>query len=152
MSKRRKCKARKKNGDRCEADAQIGKNVCVFHDPERISDGDRARRAGGIQRSRHIAVLPTCTPDLPLANASDVSTMLADCMNRVRRGELDVRVANTIGYFASIQLRCFEQGILEERLRNIENNIGLATQGPIIHAEGVQELRPDESCESHKEG
>ena len=101
MGMRKKCSASKKDLDRCGADAQIGKDVCVFHDPERVSDGVRARRAGGIQRSRPL-VLPSNTPDLPLESSKDVLVMLAASMNPLRRGELDPRVANAIGYLASI--------------------------------------------------
>ena len=31
----RKCEFRKKNSERCGADAQTGKSLCVFHDPEK---------------------------------------------------------------------------------------------------------------------
>jgi hypothetical protein len=54
----KKCAFKKKNGERCGADAQTGKSLCVFHDPARASEGRRARRAGGISRSRAAAVLP----------------------------------------------------------------------------------------------
>jgi hypothetical protein len=49
---------------RCGADAQTNKTLCVFHDPARMSDGHRARKAGGIHRSRAAAALPADTPDL----------------------------------------------------------------------------------------
>jgi len=34
-----KCEFRKKNGERCGAEAQTGKSLCVFHDPERATQG-----------------------------------------------------------------------------------------------------------------
>ena len=58
----KKCEFRKKTGELCGADAQTGKSLCVFHDPARAADGHRARRAGGIHRSRVAAVLPSDTP------------------------------------------------------------------------------------------
>jgi hypothetical protein len=81
---------------RCGADAQIGKNVCVFHDPARAGDGHRARHAGGVRRSQVAAVLPSDTPDHPLGDTNQVSVLLADSINRLRRGELDPRVANAM--------------------------------------------------------
>jgi hypothetical protein len=69
----KKCEFGKKNGERCGADAQTGKGLCVFHDPARASEGRRARRAGGITRSRLATVLPADTPDYPLGNTTDVS-------------------------------------------------------------------------------
>jgi len=92
----RKCELRKKGGERCNADAQTGKSVCVFHDPDKASDGRRARRAGGLTRSRAATVLPCDTPDHPLGNTKEVSAFLADSINQLRRGELDPRVANGI--------------------------------------------------------
>jgi hypothetical protein len=116
----KKCEFRKKNGERCGADAQTGKNLCVFHDPARASEGRRARRAGGIIRSRLATVLPADTPDHPLGNTTDVSALLSDSINQLRRGQLDPRVANAMGYLTSVLLRSLEQGPIEERLAKIE--------------------------------
>jgi hypothetical protein len=86
----KKCEFRKKGGERCNADAQTGKGICVFHDPARASEGRRTRRAGGITRSRAAAVLPSDTPDHPLGNTKQVSAFLADSINQLRRsGEVD---------------------------------------------------------------
>src|SRR5580704_18515781 len=119
----RKCEFRKKNGERCGADAQTGKSLCVFHDPARACEGRRARRAGGITRSRLATVLPADSPDHPLGNTTDVSALLSDLsdsINRLRRGQLDPRVANAIGYLTSVLLRSLEQGPIEERLAKIK--------------------------------
>ncbi len=114
-----KCKFRKNNGIRCGANAQPANGLCVFHDPARAADGRRARQAGGIRRSRAV-VLPLDTPDYPLGNTKEVSALLSDSINRLRRGQLDPRVANAIGYLTSVLLRSLEQGPIEERLAKIE--------------------------------
>jgi hypothetical protein len=116
----KKCEFRKKNGERCRADTQTGKSLCVFHDPARADDGHRARQAGGVHRSRGAAVLPSDTPDHPLGDTNQVSVLLADSINRLRRGQLDPRVANAMGYLTSLLLRSLEQGPIEERLAKIE--------------------------------
>jgi hypothetical protein len=118
MTKR--CEFRKKNGERCGADAQTDKSLCVFHDPEKVSEGCRARRAGGITRSRAAALLPFDTPDHPLGDTNQVSVLLADSINRLRRGQLDPRVANAMGYLASVLLKALESGRIEERLAHLE--------------------------------
>lgn len=118
------CQFRKKNGDACRADAQLGKTLCVFHDPTRANDSRRARRAGGVSRSRNVAVLPPDTPDRPLGNTKDVSALLGDSINRLRRGELDPKVANAVGYLSSVLLRALEQGPMEERLAHLEAILG----------------------------
>ena len=106
----RKCQFRKKNGERCGADAQSGKSICVFHDPDRSEDGRRARRAGGLERSRPPAALPAETPDSPLRTNQDVLELLGESISQLRRGQLDPRKANAIGYLASISLRALGQG------------------------------------------
>ena len=116
----KKCEFRKKDGSRCEANAQPANGVCVLHDPARAADGRRARRAGGLSRTRVAAVLAPDTPDHPLARPKDVSALLGDSINRLRRGELDPRVANAMGYLASVLLRALEQGPMEEPLAKIE--------------------------------
>jgi len=122
---RNKCRFRKKNESKCDADAQTGKEVCVFHDPEQSATVGRARRAGGLKRSHPAAVLPPDTPDIGLADASDVSTLITDSINQLRRGQIDPRVANGVGYLASVLLRSLEQGVMEERLSKLEWSLGL---------------------------
>jgi hypothetical protein len=113
----KKCECPKKNGEKCGAYAPTGKSVCIFHDPARETDGRRARRAGGLRRSRALAVLASATPDHPLGNPKEVSGLLADCINQLHRGELDTRVVNTIGYVTSIHLRSVEQVSAEAKGR-----------------------------------
>jgi hypothetical protein len=116
----KKCELWKKGGERCNADAQTGKRVCVFHDPNKASDGRRARRAGGITRSRAATVLQLDTPDHPLGDTNQVSVLLADSINRLRRGQLDPRVANAMGYLASVLLKALENGRIEDWLAHLE--------------------------------
>ena len=120
----KKCEFRKRSGGRCGADAQIGNRLCVFHDPARSHDAERARRAGGVNRTRIVAVLPSETPDNPLGSIRDVSVLLGDSINRLRRGELDPKVANAVGYLASVLLRALEHGSTEQRLAHLESIMG----------------------------
>jgi hypothetical protein len=87
----KKCESRKKNGERCGADAQTANGLCVFHDPARAEDGHSARQAGGAHRSRPAAVLPSDTPDQPLGDTNQVSVLLADSINQLRRGQVVLR-------------------------------------------------------------
>src|SRR5947207_11684468 len=122
-----KCQSRrKKDGQRCEANAQVGKGSCVFHDPDKLAEGQRARRAGGLRRSRPAAVLPRDTPDHPLGNTTDVSAFLAETINQVRRGVVDPRVANCMGQLASVMLRSMEQGPLEIRMARLDAALDIA--------------------------
>ena len=118
-----KCQFRKKDHSRCRANAQPENGLCVFHDPAKAADGQRARRAGGVRRSRPAVVLPADTPDLPMGNVNDVAALLTDSINRLRKGQLDPRVANATGYLTSVLLRALEQGPVEERLARIESTL-----------------------------
>jgi hypothetical protein len=122
----KKCEFRKKNGGKCDANAQAGKNSCVFHDPTKVEEGQKARRAGGLRRSRPAAVLPRDTPDHPLRNTTEVSAFLAETINQVRRGAIDPRVANCMGQLASVMLRSLEQGPLEIRMARLEAALDIA--------------------------
>jgi hypothetical protein len=79
-----KCQFRRDGGTRCGANAQSGKLLCVFHDPAKAAAGRRARRLGGINRSRGATILPLETPDNPLRNTQDVSVLLGESINQVR--------------------------------------------------------------------
>jgi hypothetical protein len=70
-------------------------------------------------------VLPVDTPDHSLASPKDVSHLLADSINQLRRGELDPRVANAVGYLSTVLLRALEQGPLEDRMAKLESIFGL---------------------------
>ena len=122
---KRKCEFQKRDGQRCGADAQSGKTLCVFHDPAKAATGRRARRLGGINRSHTVAALPPETPDHPLNNVHDVSLLLGQSINQVRRGQLAPRVATAVGYLAGILLSALQQGPLEERLQRLEATLGL---------------------------
>jgi len=125
-----KCQIVKVDGTRCMTNAQPN-GFCVFHDPSRVEQGRRARRAGGLTRSRTVAVLPPTTPDLLLKTATDVSDLMADSINRLRRGQLDPKIASTIGYLASVHLRSLEQSAIEKRLTQIEYILGIVPISPV---------------------
>jgi hypothetical protein len=58
---------------------------------------------------------------------------LADSINQLRRGQLDPGVANSIGYLSSVQLRSFEQGVLQDHIAKLEESLGLVEMSPIAH-------------------
>jgi hypothetical protein len=90
-------------------------------------------------RSRPAAVLSRETPDHPLRNTTEVSTLLGETINQVRRGVLDPRVANCMGQLLNVLLRSLEQGPLEERLARLEASLGIA-KDPHAAASGKDSL------------
>jgi hypothetical protein len=94
-----------------------------------------------LQRSRPASVFPNEAPDVFLKNSLDVSLLLAESINAVRKGRLDPRVSNAIGYLAGILLRALEQGPTEDRLARLETSLGLAgnSQTGKLHMEVAKE-------------
>lgn len=121
----KKCRFRKKNGEICRANSQSDDGLCIFHDPARAGEVSRARRTGGKKRSQGATVLPPDTPDHTLGNSHDVARLLADTINQVRRGQLDPRVANTVGYLSNILVAALQLGPLEDRLLRLEGTVGI---------------------------
>jgi len=128
------CRHIKSDQSHCRANARHGSIYCFFHDPDSAAERDAARKNGGRERSRRAAVLPGDTPDKPLESAVDVTRLLAETINQVRRGEVDPRVSNAVGYLASILLKAKERDELEQRVRRLESVLGQSTD-PKSHFE-----------------
>jgi hypothetical protein len=127
MADARRCKATKNDGTPCKAGALPGGEFCYFHSPERAEQRAEARRAGGRERSRKAAVLPADSPDLRLKTAQDVAKALARTVNEVRKGAVDAKVANAVGYLCGMILKAIEAGELAERVAALER--GAAQKG-----------------------
>lgn len=119
INKPRGCRHQRENGTSCKANAQSGSRFCFFHDPSLAAERASARKAGGIARTRRI-VLPANLPAKPLRTVTDVAELLGETINQVRRGEIDLRVSNAIGYLSGILLSAIERSSLEERLAALE--------------------------------
>jgi hypothetical protein len=110
----------KANGQRCRATALKNADRCFFHHPDLATRRKAAQRAGGIERSKVAAVLPANLPDVPLTTVQDVIVLLGATINQVRKGQVDPRISNAVGYLAGIMLKAMEQGPIEERLAILE--------------------------------
>lgn len=117
------CRHLKSDGSCCHAYALTGSLYCFVHDPASAQKRDAARVKGGKERSRKAAVLPVNTPDLHLYTAGDVTSLLKDTVNQVRRGEIDPRVCNAIGCIAGLLLKAQQQEQMEKRMGRIESVI-----------------------------
>jgi hypothetical protein len=112
------CKQTKEDGTPCQTNAMAGSDYCFFHDPAKADEREAARRAGGSVGKT--AVLPSDTPDVPLSSVADVIALLGRTVNQVRRGQIDPKVANAIGYLTGTLLRALEQGDIEKRVAELE--------------------------------
>ncbi|HYT90012.1 MAG TPA: hypothetical protein VEL76_15000 [Gemmataceae bacterium] len=150
MAEARPCRATKQGGDPCRATALPGSDYCFFHAPNRAAERDAGRRAGGKERSKKAVVLPENTADLPLTSVADVTTALATTVNQVRRGELDVKAANAVGYLCSVLLKALEESTLEKELQELRRAVAeVQARGNLDQAAGGGETpagpRPEDS-------
>src|SRR5437016_14241117 len=108
---KRPCEYVKADGQPCQANAMISSNLCFFHDPSRTQERAAARKAGGIERTRHAVVLPSDTPDVELMSATQLARLLAETINQVRRGQLDA-----VGQLVFLLMKAHDAIRLEGRL------------------------------------
>jgi hypothetical protein len=117
----RECRFTKSDGKHCRARPMTDTHFCFFHDPHVSVRRAQARSAGG--RKNKGAVLPTDTPTCSLGSVQDVVLLLAETINQVRRGELDARAANNIGYLSTVLLKALDATNLERRIAGLENAV-----------------------------
>jgi hypothetical protein len=118
----KQCQHVKTDGTRCRANAISRSRFCFFHDPRKAKQRAAARKAGGYKKNK-AAALPSDTPDRPLESLADVVSLLGETINQVRRGEIDPRVSNAVGYLTNVLIKALEQGSLEERLAALEATV-----------------------------
>lgn len=114
----RMCKASNRAGSRCEAAALEGSDFCFFHDPSRAAERREAQTLGG-QRNR-MKTLDPAIPDVKFESSAQVVTLLSDTINQVRKGDIDPRIGNTVGYLANLLIKALEQNELETRINRLE--------------------------------
>jgi len=64
--------------------------------------------------------LDASAPDINVEDCQDVVRLISETINQVRKGQIDPRVANAVGYLANVLIRAVEQGKMEERLSELE--------------------------------
>ena len=112
------CQATKPDGSRCQAAALPGSGFCFFHDPARAAERRAAQSFGGSQN--RMKTLAADAPDVKVADCRDVVQLIGATINQVRKGELDPRVANAVGYLANVLIKAVEQSETERRLDELE--------------------------------
>ena len=112
------CAARKRDGTACRAAALPGARFCYFHSPAHAAARRQAQSLGG--QGNRMTTLPADTPEVKVESSADVARLLSATINQVRRGELDPRIGNTVGYLANILLTATGQRELENRLAELE--------------------------------
>jgi len=113
-----RCVYKKENGGQCQANAMTNSDYCYMHNPD-ISEKEKmeAKIRGGSNRSM---IIKNPLPELQIKKIPDVALLIVDTINRVRAGEMDVRVANCLGFLSDKLIKALEVSDLEERFEKLE--------------------------------
>ena len=112
------CNYIKSNGQKCEAHALIGGKYCYRHSPEiNVQEKKEASSRGG--RNRRVKYEISLDP-ISLNKISDVVSLLEETINMVRSGDIDIRVANSLGYLSGYILKAIEGSEMEARIEKLE--------------------------------
>lgn len=121
------CRATRKDGKSCQAEAQSGREYCFFHDPAKTEERHDSKVKGG--QTGKLATLTAVKPWRGVAGEVDVLKavtpvelvdLLCNTIDDVRTGAIDPKVANAVGYLAGVIVKIQEQEALVERLSAIE--------------------------------
>jgi len=121
------CRATRKDGEPCRAEAQSGRAYCFFHDPAKGEERHDSKVKGG--QTGKLATLATVKPWRGVAGEVDILKavtpvelvdLLCNTIDDVRTGAIDPKVANAVGYLAGVIVKIQEQEALVERLSAIE--------------------------------
>ncbi len=126
------CTHKTPKGKRCGSRALKGGTLCFFHSPDVEDKRDTARKAGGTMRAKQqkfqeigfgVRVLPENTADVALESEDDVWKLLRETISQVRRGQLDPKIANAVGYLAGVALKAKDQSETDDRLKDLEEKL-----------------------------
>jgi len=114
----RLCAAKRQDGVVCQTAALLESDFCYFHDPTKADERKQAQALGG--RQHRIRTLNASTPDVTIKECGDVIALISETINQVRKGTIDPRIANSVGYLANVLIKAFEQDKLESRIEKLE--------------------------------
>ena len=129
------CKSRKPDGTNCKSAALQGSIFCFFHDPAKAAERREAQALGGRQNC--IKTLGSTAPDVKVEDGGDVVALISETINQVRKGLMDPRVANSVGYLANVLIKAFEQDDLETRIERLEALLERRTAAPELIMTGT---------------
>lgn len=126
---KKRCRALTADGSSCQANALDGSSYCFFHDPAKADERREAQSMGG--RQNRMKTLDNNVPDIAVRDCQDVVALISETINQVRKGQIDPRVANTVGYLANVLIKAAEQGDIEQRLAELESLIKVRSRSSV---------------------
>jgi len=116
-----KCEYIKPDGQKCEAHAVKDSEFCYFHNPD-ISDEEKREAQSNGGKTKALTIQEPL-PAIALTTPDHAVMLIADTINRVRAGTLDIRTANCLGFLSDKLLKAFEVSKLNGRVDIIEQVI-----------------------------
>ena len=113
------CKFRKKDGERCKSPTMKDNDYCYFHDKKMQDKRLESTAKGGRAPKKVFKPLPL----VEIKDSKGVVELLTTTINEVRNGDIDVRIANCLGFLSSHLLKALEISEFEGRLEKIERVI-----------------------------
>ena len=107
-----RCNFIKTNQEQCEANAIHDSKFCFSHDPNMEEAKRIATTKGGQSPKKNYDPLPP----IEITGSKDIVRLLVTTISEVRQGQVDIRVANCIGFLAGHLIRAFEVGEVNEKL------------------------------------
>ena len=141
-----KCSAKRRDGQRCQARTIDGAH-CLFHSQKAsvVRARQRGRSSGGLQRAVKGLTLPSTAPDVQFETPRDIVAFLAQTISRVQRGELDVKVAQVVGFLANV-CRAILQPDQFQPPPNLEFVLHVPSDLRIPCGHCAEKGEPDTSC------
>jgi hypothetical protein len=106
------------DGTQCRAATLTGSDFCYFHDPSKAAERRESQAQGG--RQNRMKTLDPGTPAISIRDSRDVATLLGDMVDKVRKGQIDPRVANSVGYLCGQMMKALAQGNQDDRIESLE--------------------------------
>ena len=116
-----KCQFIKPDDNECKANAMKESDFCYLHNPEIDEEEKHFSQSRGGKANKHILQVPL--EPRQVKNPSDVVSLLEETINKVRSGELDLKIANCIGYLSGHITKALEIAEIEKRIEIIERAV-----------------------------
>ena len=76
-------------------------------------------------------------PDVKVEDCGDAIALISETINQVRKGQIDPRVANSVGFLANILIKAVEQNKLETRIEQLEELLKVQTSTIDLTVSGI---------------
>jgi hypothetical protein len=128
---KKKCFFVKNDGSGCDGYPIAGSIYCFAHQPGKERERHAARSAGGSRNKA--TTLPRDTVSLSLRTTDDLMALMELTINDVRRGTIDPKIANSIGYLTTIQLKVIAESVNDRRLAMLEATLPNRSSASLVN-------------------